>query len=274
MSFIIQGMQTEWGPKGISDSLILYWDVANTDSYPGSGTQIFDLSKTQSSGSFLTVNGTNTPYYNGSTNLGVLVFDATTNPSSVPPNEADNRILFDLKDSSLSTITVEMWCNMQDVPALAKVLFLFTDPSFPSLYGVTWYPGIGLAYFSGFDFFGVPYTTLYPSIIDNNVWLNLVFVMKKNDGFNNGYLNNKIYINSINYTLSNVYPFSSQTPSNVTFNTGKGNLGSQYVPGSQGFFPTNLLQANLSTFKIYNRELSQTEITQNYNALKSRFGIF
>ena len=35
----------------------------------------------------------------------------------------------------------------------------------------------------------------------------------------------------------------------------------------------NFLKGNLALYKIYNRALTTTEITQNYNALKSRFGL-
>jgi hypothetical protein len=38
-------------------------------------------------------------------------------------------------------------------------------------------------------------------------------------------------------------------------------------------YPGRLLNTKISSVQIYNRELSQTEITQNYNATKSRFGL-
>jgi hypothetical protein len=38
-------------------------------------------------------------------------------------------------------------------------------------------------------------------------------------------------------------------------------------------YPGRLLNTKISSVQIYNRELSQTEITQNYNAQKGRFGL-
>jgi hypothetical protein len=36
---------------------------------------------------------------------------------------------------------------------------------------------------------------------------------------------------------------------------------------------SNNTNGKLSTFQIYTRDLSNSEITQNYNALKGRFGL-
>jgi hypothetical protein len=58
------------GPVGpVTNGLLLYWDAGNLDSYPGTGTIIYDLSG----------NGNNGTLYNGvgfnQTNGGVLIFD-------------------------------------------------------------------------------------------------------------------------------------------------------------------------------------------------------
>ncbi|MFM7019945.1 MAG: hypothetical protein ACKOXC_04000, partial [Aquirufa sp.] len=58
------------------------------------------------------------------------------------------------------------------------------------------------------------------------------------------------------------------TPSNVNavFNSGSGRIGGWLIN-------TNYTQQMyMTTFKIYNRELSQTEITNKFNASKSRYG--
>lgn len=58
------------GPPSITVSnLLLYWDVSNPNSYPGTGTTIYDLSENGNNGTL--VNGVS---YNSS-NGGVLVFD-------------------------------------------------------------------------------------------------------------------------------------------------------------------------------------------------------
>lgn len=58
------------GPPSITVSnLLLYWDASNPNSYPGTGTTIYDLSENGNNGTL--VNGVS---YNSS-NGGVLVFD-------------------------------------------------------------------------------------------------------------------------------------------------------------------------------------------------------
>jgi hypothetical protein len=86
------------------------------------------------------------------------------------------------------------------------------------------------------------------------------------------YTNNKIYINKVNQTLS-AQNGSAEIPSNRNFNSGYGNIG-VYGPSSAnspGAATSLFWLGECGNFKIYNRELSASEITQNYNALKNRF---
>jgi len=64
-------MGLNYGPKIPTSGLVLHWDAASTNSYPGSGTTIYDLSG----------NGNNGTLNNGvgfsTANRGVLTFDGT-----------------------------------------------------------------------------------------------------------------------------------------------------------------------------------------------------
>ena len=73
-SEILQNYQAEQyrfaGPQGIvTNGLLLYWDAGNLDSYPGTGTTIYDLSGNGNNGAVL--NGVGFNQANG----GVLTFD-------------------------------------------------------------------------------------------------------------------------------------------------------------------------------------------------------
>jgi hypothetical protein len=46
-----------------------------------------------------------------------------------------------------------------------------------------------------------------------------------------------------------------------------------YMIGKLGFTNTYYLSGSVSQVQIYNRALSSTEVLQNYNATKSRFGL-
>mgnify|MGYP003705723913 CR=1 FL=1 len=59
------------GPDIIENGLLLYYDVANKKSYPGSGTSWYDLSGNEN-----TITLTNGPTYNAA-NLGSILFDGT-----------------------------------------------------------------------------------------------------------------------------------------------------------------------------------------------------
>jgi len=86
-----------------------------------------------------------------------------------------------------------------------------------------------------------------------NTWFNAVFVREGNST-TNGY---KTYLNGVFKGQANTGTWSS---SDVVWLGGRSGL-SQYYNGK------------ISNVQIYNRALSSSEITQNYNALKSRFGL-
>ena len=86
-SEILQNYQAEQyrfeGPAGpVTNGLLLYWDAGNLDSYPGTGTTIYDLSGNGNNGTL--VNGVG---YN-QTNGGVLVFDGIDDYVAGGPNLA------------------------------------------------------------------------------------------------------------------------------------------------------------------------------------------
>jgi len=93
----------------------------------------------------------------------------------------------------------------------------------------------------------------YPLVISNiltaGVWQNACIVK---NGTNFTY-----YLNSISVAVSS----SSATQTLVPFFIGGDNTAGEYFVGS------------VAITQVYNRALSSTEITQNYNAQKSRFGL-
>jgi hypothetical protein len=82
---------------------------------------------------------------------------------------------------------------------------------------------------------------------------------------NNPYTNNKIYINTVNQTLSQTA--GTQSAPLRSFTAGTGRI-SGWTTDSLYKIPMDLI-----TFKIYNKQLSQTEIQQNFNALRGRYGL-
>jgi len=94
-----------------------------------------------------------------------------------------------------------------------------------------------------------------------NNWKHYIFEMRSDVS----YSNNKIYINGVSQTLSQQR--SSEIASRRNFNSGNGRI-SGWLNGTGYHMPMNL-----GVFKIYNRALTASEIQQNYNTLKPRFGL-
>ena len=85
-----------------------------------------------------------------------------------------------------------------------------------------------------------------------NVWNNTVLTYDKTSL--------KYYLNGVLIDQNN----ATNTPSSTTSNT---------IVGRLGDFNGQYWTGRIATTQIYNRALTQTEITQNFNALRGRYGI-
>jgi len=103
----------------------------------------------------------------------------------------------------------------------------------------------------GYDGTNQPLTT---SILSIGIWYYAVAVMQTN--------NYKIYINGINQALV----WNLGTTGNWVNNTV--NVNAIASTSAASFF-----NGNISLVQIYSRALTQSEITQNFNAHKSRYGL-
>jgi hypothetical protein len=148
-----------------------------------------------------------------------------------------------------STLTVEMW--VYPTALIGGMFFGF--------YTYDVYTGNGALGFntSAGDLYGLSSTQTSGFI---NTWKHYVFVMKSGS-----VTTNKIYVNGVQQSLSQI--FGSPSNVNATFNGGIGRIGCWAIN-------ENYLQSMyLTKFKIYNRELSQAEITAKFNKDKARHGL-
>lgn len=216
-----------------TNGLVLYLEASGTSSYR-SGTSWYDLS---GSGTAATIY--NTPVYS-SRNRGIFVLDAV-----------DDYVDFSV--SGLSSIaTVEIWAK---VNALAGMImgWLYYD-----IYtiGAT---GIGFNT-AGSDLYGIPFAQVTSLGCVGN-WKHYVFEMRTSVS----YTNNKIYVNGQQQTLSQIT--GSEISANKNFNSGNGRISGWR---SDSGYKMNM---DLGAFRIYNRALTQEEITINFNAGRDRFKI-
>ena len=232
-------MSYSYGKSIVTDGLVFYVDAANGSSYPGSGTTWTDLVGSNDA----TLN--NGPTYD-SANGGSIVFDGTNDKvtSSLTSNTVFN-----------STFTVSIWFKQTDTD----------NTTFPRLFDKA---DNGTSTNNGFSVFLYDLdgndtdVALYNKITNQpkragsllfnvNTWHNVTIVFT-----NTQY---KTYVNGGSATTTN----HSRSLSSITTSNGfvMGNISDSNRPFEGGIALTS----------IYNRELSQAENQQNYNALKNRF---
>jgi len=223
----------------VTNGLVLNVDAAKRDSYPGSGTSWRDVVSNTVTGSLI-----NGPIFN-SGNGGYISFDGTDNYAEL------GNILF----NSASATTLDLWVNM---PSMAVNRYLIAKGSAGDgiyTFIMTTGPGPSGGGSSYVRFLMGNQSSTTSAVIEfgNLVWGQWYnFTYTYNGSFVTGYRNATT-------------PLSSSFTGNLFTTTVPMRLASDRY-GAVG-------AANIASFKIYNRALSATEITQNYNALKGRFGL-
>ena len=233
-------MAFNYSPKVVTDGLVLYLDAANTKSYPGSGITWTDLSR---SGNSSELNG---PIFN-SGNGGSIVFDGTNDYV-----EIQNQIQFDQRDP----FTLSSWVKSSDV---SNELIINNENILYTGYrlniNVNANIEIGLRSSISDD---IAIETL--NSINANTWYHIVGTY---DGTSN-VSGMKIYINGVEEDTNTI----SNTLTSSTLSNQRTLLGIRRLSP-----PPNPLRGNIANVQIYNRALSTIEITQNYNATRTRFGL-
>jgi hypothetical protein len=214
-----------------NSSLVLHLDAGNPASYNGAGTTWNDLS---GNGSNVTL--VSTTY--SSSNGGSIVFNGTSSYAN-----------FNANIGSTNAVTVEMWVKTNTLGDAMYFGFNIYDAFINS-------GSIGFNTANS-DQYGIPSSKVDYLGIQGS-WKHLVFVM-----YFGSKTNNKIYVNGDRQALEQI--LGSFNNSNAGFNNGAGRISS-WLNGLSW-----LVNMNLASFKIYNRELTTQEITNNFNATSTRF---
>jgi len=224
------------GPHIVTDGLVLSLDAANTKSYTSGSTTWLDKSGNGNNGTL-----TNGPTFS-SGNGGSIVFDGTddfvlVNTAASIPTGATAR-------------TVSIW--------------FYTNPS-------TWTTDVNNLFSYGGNVtrtsFGIDFST-YPVM---EVWTYADDITFSTSFAQTGWKNITVTYNGATTIL--VYENGSFTQTKTlgaVLNTTVTNvwIGSVNPAVTAGFFI-----GSIATTQIYNRALSASEIQQNYNATKTRFGL-
>jgi hypothetical protein len=232
------------GPYIVRDSsLILELDAADRNSYVSGSTTWRDLTANNFTGSLI-----NGPTFSSSSG-GSINFDGVDDHVNIPYNSNFN----------LTSWTLSSWVKLNATPDFTDTIISRGYDAFFNLnyyidcrttFQVGSYKGSPLA-----DQFVTSSTTTASRI---GLWTNIVAY--RTTDYKVGVYINGVRENEVTYTLAD---FSS-TSTNSTIN-----LGALNQNGTMARF----LNAQIANSQLYNRALSASEILQNYNATKTRFGL-
>ena len=228
-------------PKIVTNGLVLALDAANNKSYPRSGTTWTDLSNT---GKNLTL--TNGPTFSAA-NLGSIVFDGTNDYASVNPVSAFN------------IYCISIWFKPTTIinsTSATKNLIHFKTSTYKYIGFGPVTNRVSNEYITIVQEPGDKRTAVNDGgSLSAGVWYNIVFNYESSQY--NIYINNTLKSTTIGSSTGNV-PLITD-PDFIYLNS---------VEGTSDY-----LDSSLSMCMIYNRALTATEMLQNYNATKGRFGL-
>ena len=224
-------------PSLVMNGLVLCLDAANTKSYPGSGTTWTDLSGRGNTGTL-----TNGPTYS-SANGGSIVFDG------------NNQYITCGNIPTIGTgdFAINCWVYLPNVtPTDCWRAIVTIGNGYTTAGGITLYAprhtspvNTAVAILNG-----VNPTIGGTSNVNNSVWHHIVLTRLSN--------NLSIYVDSVSEVSTSNTANITQTAITIGRDI---NCGNTYYQG------------NIAQVSIYNRALTAAEVSQNYNALRGRFGI-
>jgi len=243
------------GPSIVTSGLVLSLDAADKNSYIGSGNTWNDLTGNSNSGSLV-----NTPTFS-STNNGGIVFNGTTQYGNLPITFASisgSTYVFNLSFSSVST-TVRGIMSYGNTTANygCYARLASSGDGIPSV-------GDARLQFRVLDTgVSVNNTIIGATNLTANTNYNIAFVILPSSY--------KIYINGVEDTLSVFLGLNNGkwVGNGLTATNTAISISSQFFTNAY----LNYFAGTMYNAQIYNRALSATEITQNYEAQKSRFGL-
>lgn len=241
----------------VRDGLILDLDAAKRDSYPGSGTTWSDVSGLQNNGTLI-----NGPTFN-SDNGGSIVFDGVDDYV----NLGDPAIL----RLGTSDFTITTWIKTTNSLLDCSILSKRQQVSPFNLInlGIGSWSSTGGGGFNGVASKNIrialrqdgsnQYVAYTTNDIIDGLWKN-ISITRSPGTFN-------LYTNSLNQSLTTLYSTGTGINSNISV------PGANWSVGAVGDIGAAFLVGNIAQTLIYNRALSAAEVTQNYNALKGRYGL-
>ena len=236
-------MAFNYSPKIITDGLVLYLDAANTKSYPTTGTTWRDVSRGGNDGTL-----TNGPTFSNS-NSGTFSFDGTNDYISTPIQNLSRPCTFSIwvKFNSLSGF--QTFAGQDTSTAITRGRFYFQKAGSTNIGLILNVVNFSLVLSDN----SIVVTNALNPVVTNQ-WYNYSVALTTTtiSLYENGIIQNTV-------NDSNVFLTPNTT---ITLNA--------------GYFNNNIVDfvnGSSSSFLIYDRALLASEILQNYNATRTRFGL-
>ena len=230
-------MGLDQSPLIVTDGLNFYLDAANTRSYSGSGNTVLNIASTSAI---------------GATKTAGIAFSSTSAPTFVATADS-NYLLSDYTLASGTSFTVCMWFKRVG------------NSYWTALFGnEVWNSGTGYvamltnANSITFTRGGAEELNYSNAGFASNNFNFYTFV--KNPSGSNSF----IYINGVQVTSGSISDVAISKP--FVFNTRWENTGTSPSTGDSR-------ESQFAQMYVYNRALTASEIVQNYNATKRRYGL-
>ena len=234
----------------VTNGLVLNLDAGFTPSYPTTATTWYDVSSGGNNGTL-----TNGPTFN-SANNGSIVFDGVDDYAVTTQDQTPNLNI-------TSFITLETWLKSTAV-ANSQHGDGVNSKGLSSDGNTGVYETLIVS--SGeinYPFFRLRIVSNTPTYFPTNISLSLNQIYHFVSTYDGSTM--RIFINGVEAGTG------LSTSGNIETNTQPLCIGVRLV--HRNFGGDSFFSGNIFTNRIYNRALSQLEITQNYNAQKGRFGL-
>jgi len=257
-------MATKYSPRIVTDGLVLCLDAGNSRSYPGTGTTWYDLVGHRHVGGnlihapvfvdrvpphpssagglerYFTFDGTNDYVDLGEDGepAGEYLYEADGAATTVGPPPFTMELFVRRSSSAAGTdclVRVDNW---------SRTNLEMTDSS--------------ILHSIGYGADSVQDELSHSITITDDIWYHIAFTWTI-------LVTQQIYING---ALG-----SERTPARSSFAGTTGESGGANLFKGHDSPYTNPFNGDLAVYRLYNRVLTATEITQNYTALKGRFGL-
>ena len=232
--------------KIVTSGMVLCLNAADRNSYPGSGTTWNDLSGKNNNAILY-----NAPTFSG-VNGGVLGFDGLNDYVAVSNS---NNFAWTPSGIGMNNMTLDIWVQTSD--GAGNILSKPWNGGGEYNYQIVSY----LLVLNN----GNQSNQMNYSSVATGIWTNLVILLSSTQF--GAYINGIQNVALTNHGITNNTPTGANSALPLSIMT--------VYPYGEGWAgnTSHAIQGNVSSLRIYNRILTSTEILQNYNATKTRFGL-